>query len=323
VQFRPSLMKSDAATILFPTASEHPLSAPQSLQSTPPALDKAITLARTRALAPLMVPNMQPNASMQDRSEHSSVSLPVRPQQNTLMSFLPLQSTPPVLDEATTLATTRALAPLMVPNMQPNASMQDRSGHSSVSLPVGPQQNALRSLLIQLLQCKVSEACSALAHGILQRSASSFSLPGSSWTPTHPLAFAAVLQGNAEERTYCLSEASNPTSPFFPYASWTAIQSVAVHKRKKSAERGQGVIVLDKTVLGTVYHLPLKQAANELGICPTAIKTACRKLGLPKWPYRTIRKEHRRFLIDSYVSQAAAAKRHEKAEIRGLERSSE
>jgi len=38
-----------------------------------------------------------------------------------------------------------------------------------------------------------------------------------------------------------------------------------------------------------VFHLPLAEAAQRLGFCDTILKQHCRKLGLPKWPYRQVR----------------------------------
>ncbi len=51
--------------------------------------------------------------------------------------------------------------------------------------------------------------------------------------------------------------------------------------------------MVDKTTLERLFHMPLRDAASALGVCPTAIKCACRKLGLSKWPYRSLCK-HRR-----------------------------
>ena len=37
------------------------------------------------------------------------------------------------------------------------------------------------------------------------------------------------------------------------------------------------------------FDMPLVQAAKKLGICATALKKVCRKLGIHKWPYKEMK----------------------------------
>ena len=53
----------------------------------------------------------------------------------------------------------------------------------------------------------------------------------------------------------------------------------------KKHGRKEGVVVTME-ILETVFHMPLHKACNALGVCATALKRACRKLGVQKWPYR-------------------------------------
>ncbi len=46
-------------------------------------------------------------------------------------------------------------------------------------------------------------------------------------------------------------------------------------------------MVLNDTILRQLFTLPLHEAAVRLGISATAMKSACRKLGIKKWPYRS------------------------------------
>ncbi len=67
-----------------------------------------------------------------------------------------------------------------------------------------------------------------------------------------------------------------------PYAIWP--------RRKHGQEdacRTSKPVILDEATVSKFFHLPLHKAAAKLGISNTAMKTACRKVGLKKWPYRT------------------------------------
>eukprot|EP01080_Neovahlkampfia_damariscottae_P009867 gene9867-2189_t len=44
-----------------------------------------------------------------------------------------------------------------------------------------------------------------------------------------------------------------------------------------------------------LYHLPLNEAAVQLGICKTLLKQCCRKYSINRWPYRKFKAESRRF----------------------------
>jgi len=47
-------------------------------------------------------------------------------------------------------------------------------------------------------------------------------------------------------------------------------------------------VVLNEKTLQQFFTLPLHEAAVKLGISATAMKSACRKLGIKKWPYRSV-----------------------------------
>ncbi|EKX35086.1 hypothetical protein GUITHDRAFT_118742 [Guillardia theta CCMP2712] len=44
------------------------------------------------------------------------------------------------------------------------------------------------------------------------------------------------------------------------------------------------VFLTSKDILA-LFHMQQKSAADKLGISLTALKMACKKLGLPRWPY--------------------------------------
>jgi hypothetical protein len=56
----------------------------------------------------------------------------------------------------------------------------------------------------------------------------------------------------------------------------------AVIPRRRGADKK---LVLTRELLESHYHEPLDTVADRLGISKTTIKAACRRLGLPKWPF--------------------------------------
>jgi len=45
------------------------------------------------------------------------------------------------------------------------------------------------------------------------------------------------------------------------------------------------------------FHLPLSQAAIELGVCQTLLKKCCRKYNISRWPYRKFKSLNRKLSI--------------------------
>jgi hypothetical protein len=45
-------------------------------------------------------------------------------------------------------------------------------------------------------------------------------------------------------------------------------------------------IRVNHKALAGLFHLKLKDAAREIGLCPTTFKKACRRFGVEKWPSR-------------------------------------
>uniref|UniRef100_A0A7S0F190 RWP-RK domain-containing protein n=1 Tax=Hanusia phi TaxID=3032 RepID=A0A7S0F190_9CRYP len=61
-------------------------------------------------------------------------------------------------------------------------------------------------------------------------------------------------------------------------------------RKKKEGEGSQQQeepVVLTRELLESYFHCSLSSVSAQLGICPTAIKRACRKLGIAKWPFKT------------------------------------
>jgi hypothetical protein len=48
-------------------------------------------------------------------------------------------------------------------------------------------------------------------------------------------------------------------------------------------------VIITAELLQTCFDMPLVRAAKKLGICATALKKVCRKLGIHKWPYKEMK----------------------------------
>lgn len=59
-------------------------------------------------------------------------------------------------------------------------------------------------------------------------------------------------------------------------------------KQGQHARMNSQPVVLNEATLSQLFTLPLHKAAVKLGISATAMKSACRKLGIKKWPYRAL-----------------------------------
>eukprot|EP00802_Teleaulax_amphioxeia_P014677 Tamp_14750.p1 GENE.Tamp_14750~~Tamp_14750.p1 ORF type:complete len:443 (+),score=85.01 Tamp_14750:169-1329(+) len=59
-------------------------------------------------------------------------------------------------------------------------------------------------------------------------------------------------------------------------------------KQGQHARTNSQPVVLNEATLSQLFTLPLHKAAVKLGISATAMKSACRKLGIKKWPYRAL-----------------------------------
>eukprot|EP00293_Proteomonas_sulcata_P016786 CAMPEP_0184294452 /NCGR_PEP_ID=MMETSP1049-20130417/5644_1 /TAXON_ID=77928 /ORGANISM="Proteomonas sulcata, Strain CCMP704" /LENGTH=284 /DNA_ID=CAMNT_0026602743 /DNA_START=55 /DNA_END=909 /DNA_ORIENTATION=+ len=77
----------------------------------------------------------------------------------------------------------------------------------------------------------------------------------------------------------------------------------AIFPRRKAgqndfkAKRGRPALVVDRAFIESLLHLPLSEAAEEVGVCVTSLKRMCRKVGVQRWPYV------RRFPVGSGNSQ--------------------
>jgi hypothetical protein len=62
-------------------------------------------------------------------------------------------------------------------------------------------------------------------------------------------------------------------------------------------------IELNHKNVAFLFHLPLHKAASKLGISPTTLKRACRKIGIFKWPFRLF--EHKKMEVAADAREAS------------------
>ena len=56
--------------------------------------------------------------------------------------------------------------------------------------------------------------------------------------------------------------------------------------QKEDPDGAPSHISVSYEALEVLFHLPLKNAAKEVGLCPTTFKKACRRFGLEEWPFK-------------------------------------
>eukprot|EP00960_Hanusia_phi_P067321 766604-Hanusia_phi.AAC.1 len=81
-------------------------------------------------------------------------------------------------------------------------------------------------------------------------------------------------------------------------------------------------IVLNAATLRKHFNLPLNDAAKKLGVCATAIKKVCRKMGIKQWPHRKLKAVEKRLALlqaEHRYSTEEGLMAQYKAEIKDLE----
>nr|GME07148.1 protein RKD1 [Ipomoea batatas] len=59
--------------------------------------------------------------------------------------------------------------------------------------------------------------------------------------------------------------------------------------KKEGIGRHSVPSTLNREVISSYFHMPVCQAAEELGIGETTLKERCRKVGIPRWPHRKLK----------------------------------
>ncbi|KAJ1490907.1 hypothetical protein T484DRAFT_1776182 [Baffinella frigidus] len=95
--------------------------------------------------------------------------------------------------------------------------------------------------------------------------------------PQQPAPIALFYEDSAHHRDLMEMPKSGRTCVFYPR-----------HKKGEGGEPGPltRYISVNYEALEGLFHLPLKDAAHEIGLCPTTFKKACRSLNIQQWPSR-------------------------------------
>ncbi|EKX31078.1 hypothetical protein GUITHDRAFT_122720 [Guillardia theta CCMP2712] len=88
------------------------------------------------------------------------------------------------------------------------------------------------------------------------------------------------------------NKAMEETSPSPTGSANSKTALVCPRKKRESSWKHDAInsdepVALTKELLESHFNSPLALVSKKLGICPTAIKRACRKLGISKWPYKS------------------------------------
>nr|GMD39173.1 Protein RKD1 [Ipomoea batatas] len=71
------------------------------------------------------------------------------------------------------------------------------------------------------------------------------------------------------------------------------VGEVTIVEDNSSKKEGRGrrpvPSTLSREVIFSYFHMPVCQAAEELGIGETTLKERCRKVGIPRWPHRKLK----------------------------------
>nr|GMC80176.1 protein RKD1-like [Ipomoea batatas] len=107
--------------------------------------------------------------------------------------------------------------------------------------------------------------------------------------------------------TELFNDSFSPISPTDTEQSHNGIQGCSDDTSVESSEVGEVTIVednsskkegrgrhsvpstLSREVISSYFHMPVCQAAEELGIGETTLKERCRKVGIPRWPHRKLK----------------------------------
>ncbi|EKX42781.1 hypothetical protein GUITHDRAFT_111150 [Guillardia theta CCMP2712] len=82
--------------------------------------------------------------------------------------------------------------------------------------------------------------------------------------------------------------------------------SVSIAPRPRPGSSAPSHVSLSLQALSPLFHTPQDQAAHVLGISLTSLKSACRRLGISRWPYKRGQRSTRRADREHEAQQSVA-----------------
>jgi len=108
--------------------------------------------------------------------------------------------------------------------------------------------------------------------------------------PTTRLAWPSNLQYIDEGvKAECRDETPNTTKPQHVIKSQEQMVDIEQEPRQHQRKSRRGLKNVTKEEIEQHFNLPLKSAADEIGISTTYLKGLCRKFDIPRWPYRQVK----------------------------------
>ena len=153
--------------------------------------------------------------------------------------------------------------------LNPKDSPEEKAFHSPVSLPSLPSSSSLlppSALSLPLPLSLDQPSCAAQLPPIVGVGA----LEVQGFEGKHMRMFTPPTRASGGATTTATTSASS-SSPSSASISNVELQSVSSQK-----------------FLSKYFHLPIVEAAKELGMCTTMLKKLCRRCGISRWPYRKV-----------------------------------
>ena len=107
--------------------------------------------------------------------------------------------------------------------------------------------------------------------------------------PSHPSFDSSTSDSDESwaKRSSSGSDASCLVTPAYPNQPARGTTRTFLRKKKGEGQRATDEpVMLTLDFVSALFDMPLKHAAARIGMCPTSLKQACRKLGVPRWPFR-------------------------------------